>query len=461
MNKKEAMKSGLAQAADLRSKAEDRLHTGEVCPAEAAAEADVRALVHELQVHQVELEMQNEELRRAHTQAAEASEKYHDLFDFAPVGCFLWDHKGLILEVNLAGAALLGLDRNLVVKKRFGQFVAMEHRVAFADFCKRVLATDAKQTCEVKLLHNEQLVDTLVEGIAARDDQGRRGMCRAAVIDISQQKRADGLAAANQTLEDEIVAGKQAEAEFLSLNETLERRVAERTAELAERAEQLRTLAAELTQTEQRERRRLAQVLHDDLQQMLVAARMKVGLLRQRNEEDQLGETIAQIDDLLNMSLSESCSLVAQLCPLVLYERGLGAALQWLARQTQEKFDLAVEIETDPAAEPADATTRVLLFQAVGELLLNAAKHAQAHRIWIRMDTTERHVRIEVHDDGVGFDPAQPADRTDGGGFGMFSIRTRLEVLNGHMEVVSSPGRGTQVTIHAPLGTAALPTDKT
>ena len=88
------------------------------------AEADARALVHELQVHQIELEMQNEELQRAQAAAEEASEKYCDLFDFAPVGYFLWDHEGRILEVNLAGAALLGLDRSAVVQKRFGQFVA-------------------------------------------------------------------------------------------------------------------------------------------------------------------------------------------------------------------------------------------------------------------------------------------------------------------------------------------------
>ena len=90
------------------------------------AEGDARALVHELQVHQIELEMQNEELQRARGAAEEASEKYGDLFDFAPIGYFLWDAEGRILEINLAGAALLGLDRNAMIQKQFGQFVAME-----------------------------------------------------------------------------------------------------------------------------------------------------------------------------------------------------------------------------------------------------------------------------------------------------------------------------------------------
>ena len=176
-------------------------------------------LVHELQVHQIELEMQNEELQRARTAAEEASEKYYDLFDFAPVGYFLWDHKGRILEVNLAGAALLGLDRNEVVQKRFGQFVAMEDRDRFADFCHRVLAADDKQTCEVKILRDGQAVYLLVEGIAAQGPQGQERLCRAAVIDITHQKRADDLATSNQALKGEIAARKQAEEEIRSLAE--------------------------------------------------------------------------------------------------------------------------------------------------------------------------------------------------------------------------------------------------
>ena len=98
------------------------------------AEVDVRALVHELQVHQIELEMQNEELLRAQAAVQEVSDKYHDLFDFAPIGYFRLDGQGQILEVNLAGAALLGVDRSTAVKQRFGQYVATQSRVRFAEF---------------------------------------------------------------------------------------------------------------------------------------------------------------------------------------------------------------------------------------------------------------------------------------------------------------------------------------
>jgi PAS domain S-box-containing protein len=201
MDEMKAMDSALPPLADLRRKAEQRLNAREAV-AGAAVQADVCSLVHELQVRQIELEMQNEEILRAQAAAQEASEKYYDLFDFAPVGYFLWDHQTRILEVNLAGAEMLGLDRNAVVQKSFGQFVAMKHRPAFADFCQRVLTTDAKQICEVQLQIDGQSVYALIEGLAAQDGRGQDGkLCRAAVINITQQKRAEELAAAINSLE--------------------------------------------------------------------------------------------------------------------------------------------------------------------------------------------------------------------------------------------------------------------
>ena len=130
-----------------RRKAEQRLHTGKARPALAVSEADAHALVHELQVYQIELEMQNEELQRAHAAAEEASQRYGNLFDFSPVAYFVWDHEGQILEVNLRGAAMLGLDRSMVVHKRFGQFVAAECRRPLCRF----LPSGVARRCQADL----------------------------------------------------------------------------------------------------------------------------------------------------------------------------------------------------------------------------------------------------------------------------------------------------------------------
>jgi PAS domain S-box-containing protein len=193
MSKKKTTDSGSLNASELRRKAERQMRTRVTVPASAVSEADARALVHELQVHQIELEMQNEELRRAQAAAAEASEKYLSLFDFAPIGYFLWDHQGRIQEVNLAGAALIGRDRGSVVQKRFAQFLAAEDRTRFSEYCQLVLANDIKQSCEFKILRDGQEVEVLIEAIAAQDQQGEEKFCRAAAIDTTQRKRAEDL----------------------------------------------------------------------------------------------------------------------------------------------------------------------------------------------------------------------------------------------------------------------------
>ena len=171
------------------------------------AEVDVRALLHELQVHQIELEMQNEELLRARGGVAGGVGEVPRPVRLRP-GRLLpaGMPQGRILEVNLAGAALLGLDRNAVIQKRFGQFVAMENRPAFADFCKRVLTTDTRETCEVKLLKDGQPVHALVEGIAAQDHQGQGKLCRAAVIDITARKQAEEKLAELDRRKDQFLA---------------------------------------------------------------------------------------------------------------------------------------------------------------------------------------------------------------------------------------------------------------
>ncbi len=176
----------------------------------------------------------------------------------------------------------------------------------------------------------------------------------------------------------DITDRRQAEERLKTLNETLEQRVVERTAVAEQRAAQLRVLAAELTRAEEQERRRLAKVLHDHLQQLLVAARMKVAVLRRRAQEERLTRTLEQIDDVLNQAITESRSLTVDLSPPVLYDAGLAAGLEWLARQMEEKHGMRVVLNIDPQVEPIEEDTRVFLFQAVRELLLNVVKHAQA-----------------------------------------------------------------------------------
>lgn len=252
----------------------------------------------------------------------------------------------------------------------------------------------------------------------------------------------------------DITDRKRMEEQLKSLNETLEQQVAQRTAEVHHRAAQLRAMVAELSQVEQRERRRLSQVLHDHLQQLLVAARMKVQRLQRRAVDDEpLAQIADEIDELIDQCIAESRSLTVELSPPVLYDCGLAAGLDWLGRRVEEKHGLPVEIVADPAANPADVDLRVFLFQAVRELLFNVVKHARATKARVATAKTEDGgLWIEVHDDGGGCDPRQFDGRNrSGGGFGLFNVRERLELLGGCLDVATAPGQGTRVKMVVPV----------
>ena len=176
---------------DLHHQAEERLNDSQSGPvgSKTAEGGDAMALVHELQVHQIELEMQNEELKHAKLETEDALAKYSDLYDFAPIGLFAFDAQGLVQEVNLVGAALLGVERRNLMKKLFRRFVALKDRPFFDNFCKSVFETSTKQTCELNLLiDGVPTVYAHIEGIAAEDDSLQGRWCRIAVIDITERK---------------------------------------------------------------------------------------------------------------------------------------------------------------------------------------------------------------------------------------------------------------------------------
>lgn len=253
----------------------------------------------------------------------------------------------------------------------------------------------------------------------------------------------------------DVTDRKQAEDQLKALNETLEQRVAERTAEAEWRASQLQRLAVELTQAEQRERQRLGQVLHDNLQQLLVAAKFNADSLRRRLTDPDHRKFIQKVDELLGESLATSRTLTAELSPPILYEGNMAQVLHWLGRRTKDKYGLTVTVTADEQADPDSQEVRVLLFQAVRELLLNVTKHARVDRASIRLTRLGNdNVQILVADEGAGFDPEQKqteqAGATQSSRFGLFGIRERLELMGGRLEIDSRVGQGTQILLTAP-----------
>lgn len=175
----------------LRDQAEQQLQN-QATPADSvtARTMETRQLVHDLQVHQLELESQNQTLQETHVELEQSLERYTDLYDFAPTGYFLLAANGTIREVNLAGADLLGKERSCLMDRQFGLFVSTETRSVFNAFLDAVLASAAKIRCEVTLiLGGAPPLHLYLEGVGKDTAAGRQ--CRLAATNVTERKRAE------------------------------------------------------------------------------------------------------------------------------------------------------------------------------------------------------------------------------------------------------------------------------
>jgi len=217
---------------------------------------------------------------------------------------------------------------------------------------------------------------------------------------------------------------------------------------LLEYQQQLRSLASELSLTEARERKRIAADLHDRIGQALALTRIKLGTLKAGTHSATKIASIEETIRLIELTIKEVRTLIFELSSPLLYEVGLKAAVEQLVEQVQDQHGIPISLEDDGRPKPLTIDGSVVLFQATRELLLNVVKHAAAHRIRVSMNRLDNTVEITVQDDGVGFHVSRHGFRPGRqGGYGLFSIRERLEYLGGKVTVESTPGRGTKAAL--------------
>ncbi len=216
--------------------------------------------------------------------------------------------------------------------------------------------------------------------------------------------------------------------------------------------DKLRAMASKLSLAEERERRRIAAEVHDHIGQNLAFAKIKLGTLLNSTSSAGARKAIDEVVKLVNEAIQDSRSLISELGSPILYEIGFVPAVDWLTREIGKRHDITIDFEDDDQPKALTDDVRVLLFQGVRELLANVVRHARADTAKVSVTKNGNEVRIDVEDDGIGFDPAEIGpDMDKNGRFGLFSIRESLEPLGGHVEVASEPGQGTKVTLMGPL----------
>jgi PAS domain S-box-containing protein len=249
----------------------------------------------------------------------------------------------------------------------------------------------------------------------------------------------------------DITDRKQVEKALWELNETLEAQVAERAAVAERRARSLRRLAAKLSDTEQRERQRLAKVLHDGLQQLLVAAKFHLPDV-DHSDTESIRSDVDTIERLLNESLSASRSLAVELSPPILQRGEVAEVFQWLSRWFQENYELLIDLQITEPLPPVSQDIRGFMFDAVRELLFNVVKHSGAMTARLLLEGRPEGLAVHVEDDGRGFDPPSLENKLEQPQyFGLFSIRERLESLGGRLEFTRTAGGGARFSLQFPL----------
>lgn len=215
---------------------------------------------------------------------------------------------------------------------------------------------------------------------------------------------------------------------------------------------QLKVLAAELSNSEEKERRRIATELHDNIGQTLALCSLKLSSQAFASQSEVLVEAIEEIKEMIDSSIEAIRSLTLQISPPLLYEVGLEAALEWLCKWFKKEYNYHVAFWDDGRTKYLDDAIRSTIYQVVRELLLNAVKHANVKFAQIRLTKDSDKIIIEVKDDGIGYDYSKVIDNRDiKRGFGLFNIRQRIEHLGGEFIVETELTKGTYVKLSVPL----------
>ncbi len=326
---------------------------------------------------------------------------------------------GRIIEVNASVFRTLGYRREEMIGKTVKELNIYEDSGSRDLILQQLLQQGFVHDADVSLRTREGDIRKCIFSAEIIEMNGQRVMLTA-VADITERKRAEAI--------------------LLDSHRELEQLVQQRTS-------QLRALAKQLTQAEQDERSRVSRILHEDLQQLLVGVQYRLGGLMKDVSERKAQSALQDISLILDQAVHVTRSISCDLRPPVLHEAGLAAALVWLANDMRRKFDLAVDVQADPEAEPASEGLRTMVFQAVRELLFNVNKHAGIKEARVRTSVEADSLRVEVKDNGSGFNTV--LSRPDS--LGLFSTRERVGFFGGQVQVISAPGQGTCVTLTIPM----------
>jgi two-component system CheB/CheR fusion protein len=402
----EALKTKAAEEA-LKTKAAKNTLKNKADEIEKLSSEDLKYLVHELSVHQIELEMQNEELKEARIQLEVSLNKFSDLYNFAPIAYFTLDPTGQIDDINLSGMNMLSQEKRYLQNKHFQNFILQEYKDRFHSFLSRVFSTKSKQTCELEIINKkDQKYHIQLIGTPIKDVKKDVLFCRTAMIDITDQKMAR-----------EIIKASIEEKERLNI----------------------------ILKTQEQERKRISESLHNGIGQTLYAAKLK---LDQFIKDASKSDNLMDLKTLLAEAINDVKVISFELIPAILEDFGLETILQELCRKFSKDDGIKFSCTVFGYKKRMDVSVEIAIYRIIQELVNNILKHSQAKDAQIYLTVTDK-IIIRVEDNGIGFSEPEAIKKTEG--MGLKNIKNRVKLLDGTMEFISGAKKGTTVIINVPL----------
>ena len=355
-------------------------------------------------------------------------------------GMFGIDDAGRCTFINRAGARMLGWRTEEVLGRNMHELMHHHH-------------ADGRPYAE----HDCPIFNAFRQGLPCRVDaevlwraDGSAFAAEYSSYPIEQDGRVIG---AVVTFVD-ITERRRAEELLRQARDELERRVAERTAELSAALSQLRELAAYSETVREDERTRIAREIHDELGSLLVALKMDVGWLAKRvDDRAPLQAKCQGMGRLIDTAVDNLGRIITDLRPSILDHQGLWAALEWQAQECVDNAELEADVQVVvPAGAPSPPDAQAAaVFRIFQEILSNVVRHAQARRLWVRIDVDpppQPVLYLEVRDDGIG---ARPEALHHPHSYGVMGMRERARHFGGRLTIDTAPGQGTRVRLVMPI----------
>jgi PAS domain S-box-containing protein len=392
--------------------------------------------------HRVARQMRLDAIEREHyvSRLRLAEARTRQILDTAGDGILTVDELGTIKSFNRAAVRIFGYRADEVVGKSVGMlFTPLAPGVGTGE--ARIIGAKGE---EVEGRRRDGSTFP-VEPSVSKVREGSQRRVTYVLRDLTERRRAEEeLRRAHDELEKRV---QQRTAELAAVNQRLEKR--NRDLDAAQR--RLSTLSAQLLATQEAERRHLARELHDEVGQMLTALKLNLQTARalsgpegQAPLEESLGIVARTIEQVRNLSLD--------LRPAMLDDLGLPAALRWYVNRQAQRAEYVAELDLDDALPRLQPTQETMCFRVVQEALTNVARHAQASQVWIAIRRAGDKISLSVRDDGAGFDVAAARQRAVGGaGLGLLGIEERVHLVGGRLDMRSAAGEGTEIRVEFPL----------